>query len=119
MMDDIYLGESPCDEDCAQVGKPDYGIRAIAECRALINQIRRMNGREPEGANLVIISSNHDYGTVYAVHCKFDESKQAAIDYAFKIESNYPEKWDLLAKKELDILPDHVSVTEEHLLFKD
>ena len=100
-MDDIYLGESPCDEDCAQVGRDGYGIRARTECRALINQVRRQLGPEPEGAQLCIKSSNHDYGTLYSVHCKFDATYDAAITYAFKAEAEYPSVWDEKARVEL------------------
>lgn len=118
MMDDIYLGESPCAERCTQVGSDGYGTRAMKECQALINQLRRVFGEEPDGATLVIRTEHHSEGSRYAVHCKFDSNKMPSIDYAFKCESEYPEHWDLLAKQELHILPDYVSVTEEHLLFE-
>lgn len=101
MMDDIYLGESPCDEDCAQVGSDGYGLRARAECQALIHQIRRQLGPEPSGAALCIKGENHDYGRVYSVHCKFEETNEIAVAYAFKAEAEYPQKWDKEAKQEL------------------
>jgi hypothetical protein len=47
MRDIIYLGSAPSEEDCAQVGQPDYPEASKAECRAFITAIKRMLRRKP------------------------------------------------------------------------
>jgi hypothetical protein len=51
-----WLGPTPALECCAQVGEPDYARDAKVECRAFIEAIRKVCGREPEGARLVVKS---------------------------------------------------------------
>jgi hypothetical protein len=69
------------------VGSEDYGKWSRIECRALINQIRRVLGPEPEGAGLRVRSNPHDFGTYYEVACEFDDSCEKAINYAFDCEA--------------------------------
>ena len=47
--DYIDIGASPSDEDCVQVGSPDYERRAREECNRFIALIRKTLGEEPEG----------------------------------------------------------------------
>lgn len=46
----IDVGSAPWNEECAQLGSDDYHDRAKRECRAYLNQLRRMFGEEPSGA---------------------------------------------------------------------
>jgi hypothetical protein len=39
MREYLTLGPAPCNEDCAQVGQPDYHERAREECRRFILRI--------------------------------------------------------------------------------
>jgi hypothetical protein len=94
MRDHLDLGCAPSDEDCAQVGKDDYRPRARRECRASIALLRRTMGNEPAGARLVIKSNPHDLGTNLSFVCYFDDSQQAAVDYAYRCESDAPTNWD-------------------------
>ena len=48
----IYLGPAPAHEPCVSVGDPDYATKALAECRAYIEAIRKVVGEEPDGAAL-------------------------------------------------------------------
>lgn len=98
----IYLGESPADEPCQQVGTDTYDpLMAKAECRALINQIRRICGDEPDGARLKIKSNSHDFGTYQSVEVYYDPNNEQATEYAFLCEEKYPENWDAKAIREL------------------
>lgn len=106
MKDFIYIASSPCDEDCAQVGRPGYLEENMKECRALINQLRREKGMEPEGARLRIKREYHDFGPYWQVVCDYEIGNEKAEEYAFDCEDT-PEKWDEEAKKELGILPPH------------
>jgi hypothetical protein len=102
MRDYIEIGPSPADEDCEQVGPNcDYG-RMKKECRALINQLRRMHGDEPEGASLRVKGNPHDFGTYYEVACYFDSELPQSVEYALKCE-DLPETWDDEARKELGL----------------
>ena len=101
MNDFIDVGCAPACEDCAQVGSADYHQRARRECRAYINQLRRIFGPEPEGAHLSVRSNPHDFGTYLSVTCSYDETRAASVDYAFRCESKSPEEWDEQAREEL------------------
>jgi hypothetical protein len=102
-MDELYLGATPFGEDCAQVGSADYADKARKECRAFINQLKRVFGEPPPGSEFQIKSNPHDFGTYYEVVIKFDEKDTKAVDYAFHVESHQPEEWDEEAKRELGL----------------
>ena len=91
----IDVGPSPTDEPCEQYPDGDPSI-ATREMNALINQIRRVLGHEPDGARLGI--KRDPSGGYREVVCFYDTENQAAIDYAFKCESECPEKWDQEAR---------------------
>jgi len=101
MRDYIDVGCSPCDEPCAQAGR-DSVEQMRAECAALIHQLPRMYGPEPEGASLKIRQNSHDFGTYLDVVCYYDTNNPEATDYAFQCE-DLPEHWDEEAKKELGL----------------
>ena len=91
----IDVGPSPTDEPCEQYPDGDPSI-ATREMNALINQIRRVLGQEPDGARLGI--KRDPSGGYREVVCFYDTENQAAIDYAFKCESECPERWDQEAR---------------------
>ena len=101
MRDSLYIGSSPPEEDCAQLGSDDYCRRARRECRAYINQLHRALGPEPPGASLSITSHPHDFGDYLAVSCHFDPAIAEAVDYAYRCESDGPMTWDDEARREL------------------
>ena len=97
--DSLYIGESPWDETCAQVGTDMYRVNAGKECRRFIEQIRKHYGTEPTGARLYIKQNPHDFGTYLAVECEFiwnpmaefseeDEEYTPSQKYAFAIEGD-------------------------------
>lgn len=101
----IDIGPCPADEECEQanISGANYE-RMKQECRALIAQLRRQLGNEPEGARLTIkFNRDGDYGYYEAI-CTYDAKNKAAIDYAFRCEMEMPAKWDDVARKELDIV---------------
>jgi hypothetical protein len=101
MRDYIELGPAPCCETPAQMGTADYYEKAPKECRAYINQLRRIFGPEPEGARLSSKSFSHDFGDYREVVVYFDDSYSESIEYAFRLEGDLPEEWDEEAKREL------------------
>lgn len=100
------LGCSPWGEDCAQVGTPGYGFRAVAECKALRAQLVRhyqagCGSGLPEGVTLVTKVNPHDYGDYFEVNVVFEDDSKAAVDAAFWLEANLPEEWDEEAQEAL------------------
>lgn len=100
--DYIYIGETPAEENCEQVGDNYNPSRARAECKAFINQIRREFGPEPQGARLRIKTENHDFGSYLSVICQYACDNQTAADYAYQVECPAP-RWDDEARKELGL----------------
>lgn len=85
----IYIGPTPAEEACEQVGPNFDSIRARIQCETYIGQLRRMFGEEPDGARLAIKNESGP-----EVVCYFDGEKPASIDYAFKCEGESPANWD-------------------------
>jgi hypothetical protein len=99
----IIVGSTPYDEECAQVGTPDYRQRAWVEMSVFIKQLRRQFGTEPEGCRLTIKAFPHDFGTYHEVVVIVDDSNnQAALEWAINVENNCPAHWDSEARKQLE-----------------
>lgn len=97
MNDHLDLGPVPCDEDCAQVGDPGYRERARVECSAYIEQLERTFPVPPAAAGKVEFVTRrhaHDFGTYFEVAIKFDNTSEAAVRYAYEVESSLPPYWD-------------------------
>lgn len=90
----LNIGATPADEPCAQVGEPNYGIKALAECRRFIELIRRKFGPEPEGARLTIKSFPHDFGSYHEVVCWYDDTMEKSVAYAYEVEGEAPTRWE-------------------------
>ena len=88
------IGASPSEEDCAQVGQPDYRRKAIAECVRFIQLIRDTLGHEPEGAELRIKAFDHDFGVYHEVVCWFDTDIPESVEYAQRCEGETPATWE-------------------------
>src|SRR5262245_34106579 len=89
----IWLGAAPALEAWAEVGGPNYGRDARAECQAYIRAIRKVCGQEPEGARLVVQSQEHDFGLYYEVACSYDADNEWAADYAARVDAQAPKTW--------------------------
>jgi hypothetical protein len=106
MHDYIDLGvTTPPMEQCAQVGSREYDYydRARKEAKALIAQLRRTLGPEPDGARLSTKSHQHDFGSYLTVVCFFDPAIPAAADYATRCDDGCPQEWDDAARQELEL----------------
>ena len=100
-MEYIEIGAAPYDENSAQIGLDNSVERNTAECRALIHQLRRELGEEPEGAFLRIKANAHDFGTYREVIVKYEDDNEAATAYAYRCEEDTPARWDDQAREEL------------------
>jgi len=101
MRDFINIGSTPYDEPCSQVGTPQYLQMSRIETQIFRYQIRRQCGSEPEGATLAIKSFEHDFGTYREVVCYYDDALPASLEYALRLESQGPARWDHEAQIEL------------------
>lgn len=94
--DIMTIGATPCEEPCAQMGEPDYTVRAYAECRRFKGLIMKKFGRPPEGALIRIKEFAYDGGdgSYFEVVIDFDARDEKALDYAFLVESESPSTWE-------------------------
>ena len=90
MRDFINIGPAPAEEDCAQLGTPDYPECSRQECNRFIALIRRAFGKEPEGARLYVKCLEHDFGSYREVVCSFDDTLPDSVAYAFRCEAEAP-----------------------------
>jgi hypothetical protein len=100
----MIIGSSPIDEDCAQVGSPDYSRKSRIELRAFINQLKRAFpelNNEDCPVRLSIKSFPHDFGTYHEVVANYNDDNEAGLELACKLEGNTPENWDEQAKEEI------------------
>lgn len=86
-IDYLFIGATPVEEDCAQVGQPDYPAKAKDECRRFIAQIQRYYP-EPEGGWLQVKSNPHDFGTYYEVIACYEVGDEEATKWAFDVEAD-------------------------------
>lgn len=106
MLDYIEIGPAPAEERCEQanVSGTNYE-RMRAENHAFIRLIRRALGNEPEGARLSARFNRDGAYGYYECVCHYDSKISAAVDYAFRCESDAPVKWDAIAVEELARYP--------------
>lgn len=101
MREYVTLGQTPCSEECTQVGAADYSRLARRECRAYIGLIRRAFPDLPAGLTLRIKSFPHDFGSYYEVCAMFDDQDEGACEAAYMLESEAPQYWDEEARADL------------------
>lgn len=103
MRDYLTLGTTPTDEDCAQLGQPDYWERAKKEGRLYRKQLIRQFG-EPQGtAHFVGKRFDHDFGTYIELCIVFDSDSEEETNYAYRVENELPENWDEEARAEIEV----------------
>jgi hypothetical protein len=101
VMEQLTLGPTPREEECAQVGTDEYPVRVRREGKAYIGQLVRMFANPPEGAQFRLKSFPHDFGNYYEVVVSFDPAVKTAAEFARHVEGNLPSEWDEPAKAEL------------------
>ena len=95
MRDYIELGSAPAEEECVQVSRDgDYLQPIVEECKRYRDLLRKTFGDEPASARLSIKHFPHDFGTYCEVVCSFDDEDEEAQEYAFKLESEAPLRWN-------------------------
>lgn len=113
MRDYLFIGPTPAEEPCAQLGTDYYTPRAQIECRAFMAQLQRQFGKPPGSASFRISRCAHELGTYLEVVIVFNDNSEEEIDYAFNVESNSPSHWDEEAIAELRSLNYHLYVVKQ------
>jgi hypothetical protein len=105
MLDYLNLGSTPSDEDCAQVGSPDYENRANKELDAYMAQLERMfPGLEThKSMRFKKMWFPHDFGSYGEIVIVYDADNELEAATAIEIEWNTPTNWDEEAIKELNL----------------
>ena len=103
LLEKFYLGPTPAEDTCAQVGQPNYREQALKECRAYSRQLARRFGELPSGARFTLTREIHDFGTYFEVVVQYDPEEEAASEFAFRVEDNLPARWDVQAREELGL----------------
>lgn len=101
--DYIAVGSAPVDEECVQVGTPNYAERAQLQCSYLKKVIGDALGSPPPGVFLEVWGFCHDFGTYYEVVCSFDPDNKEAREYARLCESAAPAAWPEQIREELGL----------------
>lgn len=105
MLDYLNLGSTPSDEDCAQVGGPDYQNIANKELDAYKAQLERMfPGLEThKRMEFKKMWFPHDFGSYGEIVITYDDDNELEAATAIEIEWNTPTNWDQEAIKELNL----------------
>ena len=97
----LSIAAAPLEEACAQVGRPDYEERSRRECRIFERMLQRLYPAPNAKAWLKTKSFPHDFGNYREVCVGYEDTDEAACDYAFMLERETPPKWDAIALYEL------------------
>lgn len=103
MHESLNLSPTPTDEDCAQVGSPDYIKQSRVELAAFREQLYRLLKKQFPTVlvTIVRVSHPHDFGTYHDLEVKYDPHDQESVGQAFWLDENLPENWDQEALDDL------------------
>ena len=102
-LEKLYLGSTPPEEACAQVGQPNYREQALKECRAYIRQLARHFGEPPPGTRFALSRETHDFGSYFEVVVWYDPEDETSREFALRVDDNLPARWDAQAWEELGL----------------
>jgi len=95
MLDEYDIGESPYEEQCAQVGSPDYQARARLELKHFKRMMETLHPVPEDVKGWYKVKANpHDFGTYYSLAAVFDYDYEESEEWAAQAENKVPEYWD-------------------------
>jgi hypothetical protein len=94
---------TPHDEPCVQLGSENYSKWSRIEANTLRNQIYRHVGKAPTGTDIKVVSCPHDFGVYLDLVVVYQSDIEESEKWAFKVESELPEKWDDESKRQLKL----------------
>ncbi len=92
MRDFVEIGPTPWEESCAQSSEPDFRAKARKETEVFRSQILRTFGQPPEGVELRIAWSPHEYAAYPELRIYFET--EAGAEWAYGVEGRTPPRWD-------------------------
>lgn len=98
------LGGTPNDEECTPAGGDTNDQKA--ECKALINQLKRLHGEPPAGCEFCYVRNAHDFGVYYEAGLIYP---QASRDLDWDVESG------LITQEEADRLEDANDIVWQYI----
>lgn len=102
-LDEFQLGTTvPHEEDCIQLGQPNYSAYSKLEANLLMKQIVKELGDTPEGCSMKLIGCKHDFGTYYDIALIYDTDSEEHTKWVSKVEGELPNKWDFESRTELE-----------------
>ena len=94
MKDYISLGSVPADEDCVQVGTPEYAKQWKPECERYIKLLKR---KFPQydlfNVKFAVQAFPHDFGTYHEVVIQYVADTDGE-EFAYFVEENSPTDWN-------------------------
>ena len=91
---------TPSEEPCTNAGE-DLS-QMYMEGDALKAQLIRQFGNPPEGFNFCLSTHDHEAGIYMSLRLEYDNDEESeSMQYALKLESNWPKFWDQTSYQEL------------------
>jgi len=94
VIDYMEIGPNPCEEDCAQLGTPDYRRISNIEMDVYIDQLCREFATRLDYVDFGKKWFNHDFGSYGEVVVYYNTEDELSTKAAFFIEANLPMNWD-------------------------
>lgn len=95
MRDYLYLGPTPADEPCMQLGSKDWDLdKAREECKRYIQLLEKKFPGMPESCSFRVKVEQHEFGMSPEVVVSFDGAYPESVEYAFRVENNLPATWE-------------------------
>lgn len=92
--DKLWLGVTPAEEDCIQMGAKDYDdVAARKEARRHVELLEAVFPERPDGVSFRISREQHDLGSYLDVVIAFDNEVEVQQDFAFFVEAHAPTTW--------------------------
>ena len=103
MRDFIDFETTPYDEPSALLGAKQYDYRATAmmEYFAMRDQLLRQFGTPPPSISMRKHNNHHDFGVYLSLRVYFDDEDRESERWAYRIEEEWPAKWDEKAVEHL------------------
>jgi hypothetical protein len=88
------VGSSPIGADCVQVERGgDYLEAMLKECGRYKAMLEKMFP-PAHGCRFSVKTFEHDFGTYAEVVVNYDDSNEAAEEFALNVINNQPETWE-------------------------
>jgi len=101
-MEEFNLGTTvPHEEECIQLGQPNYSAFSKIEANTLMKQIIRELGNPPSGCRMKLVGCEHDFGVYYDIALVYDEDDAEHVEWFLKVEGKLPMNWDYESKEGL------------------